>query len=151
MKLKEKIKADLIVSMKERNAEKSSVIRMLIAGIDNKEISLRKDGEGELTDDQVSEVVGSEVKKRKDSIEAFEQGDREDLAEKEKSEIKFLEKYLPEQLSEEEVEKIVKEVIDSMGEVSQADFGKVMGQVMGRLKGKADGNMVQIAVKKLLL
>ncbi len=150
MNLREEIKTDLIASMKEKNSEKSSVIRMLITSIDNKEISIRKGGEGELKDNQVLEVVSSEVKKRKDSIEAFVQGGREDLAEKERSEIKFLEKYLPEQLGAEEVEKIVKEVVDSMGEVSQADFGKVMGVAMGRLKGKADGNMVQAAVKKFL-
>lgn len=150
MNLKEKIKEDLVASMKEKNAEKSSVLRMLITGIGNKEISLRKGDRKELDDSQVVEVVLSEVKKRNDSIEAFTQGNREDLAEKERQEIKILEKYLPEQLGEEEVEKIVREVVDLIGAASQNDFGRVMGQVMAKLKGKASGNMISATVKKVL-
>jgi hypothetical protein len=145
-KLLEQINNDLKAAMKSRDAETLSVLRMLIAAARNKEITLRKDGEAELNDEQVVEVAASEIKKRKDSAEAYIVGGRQELADKESAEIKILEKYLPEQMSDEELEKVVKEVVDSGAD----NFGKVMGQVMARVKGKADGVKVGEMVKKLL-
>lgn len=135
-----------------KSAEVVSVLRMLVAAMHNKEITLRKKGEAELTDEQVIETIASELKKRRDSIEAYLAGGRQDLADKETSEIKILEKYLPEQMSDEELEKVVREVVASGADnlPAQAGFGKVMGQVMARVKGKADGGKVGEIVKKIL-
>ena len=132
--------------MMAKDAETLSTLRMLIAAARNKEITLRKDGQAELTDEQIIEVVASEIKKRKDSVEAYTAGGRQELADKESAEIKILEKYLPEQMSDSELEKVVKEVIAG----GATDFGRAMGQVMGKVKGKADGNKVGEMVKKLL-
>jgi len=145
-KLLAQINDDLKEAMKGKDAATLSTLRMLIAAARNKEITLREGGEAELTDEQIIEVVSSEIKKRRDSAEAYTSGGRPELAEKETAEIATLQKYLPAQLSDEELEKIVKEVIASGAD----NFGKVMGQVMARAKGKADGGKVGELVKKLL-
>jgi len=145
-KLLEKISQDLKAAMIAKNAAVLSTLRMLIAAARNKEITLRQGGEAELSDEQVIEVVASEIKKRKDSIEAYAAGGRPELADKESAEIKVLEKYLPAQLSDEELEKIIKEVIVA----GATDFGRAMGQTMAKVKGKADGAKVGEMVKKLL-
>ncbi|MBI4778994.1 GatB/YqeY domain-containing protein [Candidatus Falkowbacteria bacterium] len=153
-KLLEQINSDLKAAMIAKDAFSLSVLRMLIAAMRNKEITLRKDGKAELADEQVSEVIGSEVKKRRDSAEAYSRGGRPELADKENAEIKILEKYLPEQLSDEELEKVVKEIIAAAGAgnlpAGEAGFGKVMGRVMERVKGKADGGKAGDIVKKIL-
>src|SRR3989339_788203 len=136
------INNDLKQAMRDKKALELSVLRMLLASLKNKKIELIVP---ELNDDQVVMVIKTEVKKRKDSVMAYKNGNREDLAEK-----KILEKYMPEQMGEEEVEKIVKETIDSMGEVTMQDFGKIMGAVMNKTKGQADGNAVSAIVKKIL-
>ncbi len=148
--LQQQINNDLKQAMRNKQEQEVSVLRMLMSAIKNKEIALRKGGDVSLTEEQIIEVLTSEIKKSKDSIIAYKQGDRQDLAEKEKREIKIIEKYLPEQMSDEEIEKVVKEVVDSMGDVGIKDFGKVMGQVMPRVKGKADGGRVSEIVKKVL-
>lgn len=145
-KLLEQINQDLKQAMINKDAALLSALRMLIAAMRNKEITLREGGKAELTDEQAVEVVASEIKKRRDSVLAYEQGGRPELAEKENSEIKILEKYLPEQMSDEELEKIVAEVIAG----GASDYGRAMGQVMAKVKGKADGAKVGEMVKKLL-
>ncbi len=145
-KLVEQINSDLKAAMIAKNAEELSVLRMLIAALRNKEITLRSGGAAELTDEQVLEVLASEVKKRRDSVEAYTSGGRPELAAKETSEIKILQKYLPEQMTDEELEKVVREVMAA----GATDFGRVMGQVMAKVKGKADGGKVSEMVKKLL-
>lgn len=147
MSLREKINDDLKSAMKGREAEIVSVLRMLLSAVKTKEISLRKGEEVNLNDEQIIEVIRSEIKKRNDSISAYEQGGRADLADKEKGEIKILEKYLPPSLSDEEIEKIVKEEVEASAE---KDFGRVMGKVMAKLKGKADGGKIGEMVKKVL-
>ncbi len=150
-KVNDQIKEDLKQAMRGKDELALSVLRMLVGAIRNKEISLRETGaEVELSDEQVQEVIKSEVKKRNDAIGSYESGGRADLAEKEKNEVKILEKYLPPQLSEEEIEKEVRELIAGLGEVGPSDFGKVMGQAMAKLKGRADGGKVTAAVKKVL-
>lgn len=103
-----------------------------------------------LTDEEVIEVISSEIKKRKEAILGFEKGERKELAEKEKSEMEVLEKYLPEQLSEEEIERLVKEAIEEVGAEDIKDMGKVMAALMPKVKGKADGSVVSRIVKELL-
>lgn len=146
--LLDQIKLDLKDAMQAKDTLKLSVLRMLIASIRNKEISLRKGDDVVLSDEQVMEVLSSEVKKRKDSIESYVSGNREDLADVEKLEIEILSKYLPEQLSEEELEKIVEDVIKSKSENKTVLFGAIMGEVMSRVKGRVDGNIVSAMVKK---
>jgi uncharacterized protein YqeY len=145
--LKESIANDLKEAMKNKQAETVSTLRLLLSAIKTKEIALREGEEVILNDEQVAEAIRSEIKKRNDSISAYEQGGRQDLAQKEKNEIKILEKYLPPSLSGEEIEKIVREEIGAMEE---KDFGRVMGKVMARLKGKAEGGKISELVKKVL-
>jgi len=148
MTLKEKIKADLVAAMKAKEEKKLGVLRMLSSAIQMKEISLRKGEDVELSDDQVMEVISGEMKKRKDSIEAFEKGGRSELAENEKEEMNILEKYLPEQMPDEELESIVKSAVEAAG--TGANFGAVMGKIMPLVKGKADGNRVSAVLKKVI-
>lgn len=148
--LLDQIKVDLKEAMKAKEELRLSVLRMMISAIRNKEIALRKGEDIVLNDEQVLEVITSEVKKRKDSIESYVGGGREDLAEIEKNEIDVLAKYLPEQLSDQELEKIVDDVIKSKSENSTVVFGAIMGEVMSRVKGRADGSAVTAIVKKKL-
>lgn len=148
MNLFDKINEDLKQAMRDRDAFRLSVLRMLVAALKNKKIEMGQDTE--MSDDLILSVLKSEVKKRRDSIVSYLEGKREDLAQKEKSEVEILEKYMPEMMSEEEIEKIVKEVIASVGATGPADFGKVMGAAMGKTKGQADGNVVSKVVKKSL-
>ena len=136
--------------LKEKQPDKVSTLRMLVAALRNKEIALRKGSEVELSEEQVIEVISSEMKKRRDSIESYEQAGREDLVNKEKAELEILSVYMPAQLSDEDLEKIIEEVVNSAGEVTIKDFGKIMGQAMAKVKGKADGNKVGEIVKKVL-
>ena len=148
--LLDQIKVDLKEAMKAKEVLRLSVLRMMITAIRNKEIALRKGEDVVLSEEQVLEVVTSEVKKRKDSVESYVDGGREDLAEIEKNEIEVLAKYLPEQLSDEEIEKIVDDVIKSKSENTTVAFGAIMGEVMSRVKGKVDGTAVTAIVKKKL-
>ena len=142
----QKINNDLISAMKSKQKLELAVLRMVFAAMKNKKIALGN--KEDLTDEQVLEVVKSEAKKRKDSVAEYTRGNRQDLVDKELSEIKIIEKYLPEQMSKEDVEMVVKEVIESLGEVSMKDFGNIMSQVMAKLKGQADGSVVSVAVKE---
>jgi len=116
---------------------------------DFKEEEIEK--ESQLTDQEIIDVISSEIKKRKEAILEFEKGKREDLAEKEKAEIGILQKYLPEQLSEEDLKKLAKEAIDKVGAKESKDMGKVMAELMPQVKGRAEGSEVNRIVKKLLI
>lgn len=148
MNLKEKITANLLASMKAKDEVKVSVLRLLKAAISKFEVS--GDKKKEASDDDVLQIIGREVKQRKDSVEAFVKGGREDLAAKEKAEMKILQTYLPAQMSEEEVSEVVKQVMSQTGASLKADFGRVMGAVMGKVKGKAEGQVVSRVVSALL-
>lgn len=136
--------------MRDKDKKIVAALRMLLSALKNKEISLRAGGEAELTDEQTIGVVKSEVKKRRDSIEAYRQGQRRDLAQKEEEEITILQKYLPKELDPKEIEKAVRKVIGSQKGATAANFGQIMGRAMAKLKGKADGNQVSQIVKKIL-
>ena len=150
MSLKQSILDELKSAMKQKDTERLRVLRSLKAKILEKEISERKGGEAELSDDQVVEVLMKAAKQRKESIEQFEKGDRKDLADKERAELDIIEEFLPQMMSEEEVRADVKKQIGELGASSMADMGKVMGVMMGRLKGKAEGSMVSRIVKEEL-
>ncbi len=133
-------------ALKSGDKARLGVLRMTLAQLKDERIRLQK----ELTDEDVIRILAKGVKSRKDSVESYRSGGREDLAEKEAFEISVLEQYLPEQMSEEDVRAVVAEVIRQTGAASMKDMGKVMGPAMTRLKGKADGKMVQDIVRALL-
>ena len=146
---KQELKDELKQSMLAKNELKTSVIRFVLSGITYYEIN--KGGAGyEATNEDVLAVIQKEVKQRKDSIDQFQKAGRQDLVDKEKSELTLLEQYLPAQMGEDEVKKLVDEAIAQTGAKSMADIGKVMGALMPKVKGKADGNMVSSLVKSSL-
>jgi hypothetical protein len=147
--LKQKLKEELKHSILARDEIKTSTLRMLLSAITYYEI--QKGGAGyEATDEDVISVIQKEVKQRKDSIEQFRSGGREELAQKEQQELELLQKYLPKQLSEDEISKIVDEAVRQTGVTSPEDIGKVMGVVMPKIKGKADGAVVSKIVRERL-
>mgnify|MGYP000209315572 FL=1 len=150
MAIKDQIMADLKQAMKDKEQDKLRVLRSLKSKLLEREISERKDGEGELSDEQTIEVLMKAAKQRKESIEQFEKGDRSDLADAEKDELEIINSYLPKMLSEEEVRDIAKEKIEEMGAEDMSDMGQVMGALMQELKGKAEGSVVSKVVKEEL-
>jgi len=132
--------------MKAKDGTRVSVLRFLMAAVKYREIEIKDS----LDDEQVLQEIVSSAKKRRESIEAFRDAGREDLAVKEETELAVLEEFLPEQLSVEEVGKIVQEAVISTGASSPSDMGKVMKEVMPRVRGKADGKMVNQIVKETL-
>lgn len=143
--LKEQIDADLKAAMHAKDQVTLDTLRMLRARIKNEEIAKGKD----FADEEIVSVIGSEVKKRKDSVTAYTEGNRPELAAKEQTEIAVLQKYLPEQISEDEVRKTIEETLS--GQTFQAsDFGKAMALVMPKLKGRADGSLISKILKEKL-
>ena len=137
---------DLRNSLKNRNGVVTSTLRLLISEIKNARIAKGKD----LTEEEITSVVQKSAKQHKESIEAFEKANRDELVDREKAELEVLKKYLPEQITSQEVERIVDEVISQTGAATIVDIGKVMAGVMGKLKGQADGNLVSEIVKTKL-
>jgi uncharacterized protein YqeY len=133
--------------MKAKDKDRLQVLRSLKAKLQEKEIAERKDGEATLSEEQSVSVLMKAAKQRKESITQFEEGDRQDLADKEKMELAIIEEYLPKMMSEEEVREVVSKKITDMGASGPQDMGKVMGPIMGMLKGKADGGLVSKVVK----
>jgi len=150
MSIKASILDELKSAMKQKKADRLRVLRSLKAKILEKEISERKGGESELSDEQVIEVLMKAAKQRKESIDQFEEGGRDDLVEKEKMELEIIEEFLPEMMDEDEVRSAVQEQIDAMGASTMQDMGKIMGVMMGKLKGKAEGSLVSRIVKEEL-
>ena len=143
--LKEQIDQNLKEALRSRDAVAADTLRMLKARIKNEEIAKGK----EFGDEDIVSVIGSEVKRRKDSVVAYTEGGRPELAQKEQAEIDLLQKYLPEQLSEAEVSAIIDETLAGQS-VAAADFGKAMGLLMPKLKGKADGSVISKILKEKL-
>ncbi|HEU4528626.1 MAG TPA: GatB/YqeY domain-containing protein [Actinomycetota bacterium] len=144
--LKERIRSELTAAMKAGDKMKLGTLRMLTTAIVNRE----KEVLHELSDDEVREVASREVKRRTESIEAFERGDRPDLVAKETAERDLLAAYAPEQLSDEQVDALIDEAIAATGATSVKEMGKVMGAVMGRARGAVDGAAVQAKVRARL-
>ena len=146
MHLKERLMEDMKDSMKKGEQIRLSAIRMVRAGIKNKEIELGR----ELKDEDVVGVITSAIKQRKDSYTQFLNANRMDLAEKEKKEIEVLSIYLPEQMGEDEIKKRLREIISETGAATSKDIGKVMKILMPELKSKADGNLVNKIAREML-
>lgn len=146
MGLRENIDANLKVALKSGAKDKVSTLRMLNAALKNKQIDKRRP----LTEEEVVETVRSLIKQRKDSIEQFAKGGRQDLVDKETAEVAVLEAYLPQQLSREEVEVLVRDAIAQTGAQGAKDMGKVMKALIPMIAGRADGRLVSELVKHAL-
>jgi|SRR3990167_10137126 len=149
MNLRDKVELDLKKALKLGDATVVSTLRFLLSAIKYREIELMS--KPSLDDAGVVEVIAKQVKSHKESIEAFKKGNRPELVEKEESELKILESYLPIQLNEVEVRQIVSDLINQMKKDSQPlEFGSVMKQAMGKLKGQVEGNVVKKVVEEIL-
>jgi len=152
--LKKDIQTATVEAMKSKDAFVVGTLRMLSAAIISKEkdkkFKEKIEGDAQLTEEEVVDVVSSEIKKRKDAIVLYNQGNRPELAERESKEIEILKKYLPEQLSAEVVKKMIEESIAKTGAGGMKDMGKVMADLSPKVKGKADGGEVSKIVKELL-
>lgn len=148
--LKDQLRTDLTASIKGRDALRSSTLRMVLTAITNAEVAGKQ--ARELTDDDVITVLGAEAKKRREAAEAFDAGNRLELAQKERDEAKILAHYLPEQLTADEIQAIVTAAVESVGAAGQGMkfMGKVMGVVTPQVKGKADGGVIAAEVKAQL-
>ena len=152
MTIRERLDADLKEALKAKQSARVGCLRMLKAKILEREVELRTTrGVGHrLEDDEVREVLTAYAKQRRDSIESFRAGGREDLVAKEEAELELVLAYLPRQLGPEELERIVVEAVAEAGATSAADLGRVMKLVMPRVKGVADGKLVNRIVREKL-
>ena len=148
--LKDRLRSDLTASMKARDALRSSTLRMVLTAVTNAEVAGKE--ARELSDDDVLTVLTSEAKKRREAAEAFEAGNRPELAQKERDEAAVLAEYLPEQLSADEVRALVASTIEQLGVAGDGmkAMGRVMGALQPQVKGRADGGVVAAEVKKAL-
>ena len=147
MNLKEKIISDMTAAMKASDKLRTSTLRMVKAALQNREIEKG----GALDDDELMKLLRSLVKQRRDSVEQYEKGGRQDLVDKEKTEIKVIEAYLPQAASQEEIEQAVAAAIAETGATSMKDMGKVMKATQALVAGKnADGRTVSEIVKTKL-
>jgi len=147
MTLKDKIISDMTAAMKAKDAARTSTLRMVKAAIMHRE----KEGGGELTDEDVTKLLRSQVKQRRDSVEQYQKAGRQELVDKEAAEIAVIEEYLPQAASEAEIEQAVSAAVAETGATSMKDMGAVMKAAMAKLAGKnADGKLISETVKKKL-
>jgi uncharacterized protein len=146
MALKERLDAELKTAMREKDTLKLSVIRMLKSAVKYREIEVMKP----LDDAGVLAVLGSEIKRRRDSVEQYRAGNRQDLVDKEEAEIAILQAYLPAQLSEDELRAKVDAAVASTGAKGPKDMGAVMKALLPDVQGRADGKVVSEMVKSRL-
>ena len=147
MSLRDRLTEDLKLAMKARDQLRMDVIRMIKAAVLNKEVEIKKD----LDDAEMSRIMTTMIKQRKESVEQFEKGQRAELAAKERQEISIIEAYLPKALSPEEFDRTVDAVIRESGATSAKDMGAVMKAVMARLAGQpVDGKQVSDLVRSKL-
>jgi uncharacterized protein YqeY len=147
MSLKERITSDMTAAMKSKEAARLSTLRMVKAAVQNREIEKG----GELTDEELTKLLQSLVKQRRDSVEQYDKAGRAELSEKERAEIVVIEEYLPQAASREEIERAVAEAVAETGASSMKEMGAVMKAALSKLAGRnADGRIVSEAVKAKL-
>jgi uncharacterized protein YqeY len=144
--LADKVRADMTAAMKAQEKERLSTLRMLQSAMKNEQINVGH----ELSDEEAMSVIRKAMKQRLDSIEQYTNAGRNELADKERSEMELLKTYLPPELTEEEIETGIREIIASTGAQSKKDMGKVMKEATARFKGRVDGKKVQELVQRLL-
>ncbi len=146
MSMKERLMEDLKYSMKNKDTIRKNTITMIRAAIKQKEV----DDKVELDDDGIIEIISKQLKEKKNAIEDFKKGQRQDLVEQTEKEMEILLEYLPKQLSEDEIREIVADTIKKVNATSMKDMGLVMKSVMPKIKGRADGNTVNKIVREIL-
>ncbi len=144
--MKDKLNAEFRQAMRDKDTLRRSVLRMVLAAVQNAEIARRS----ELSDGDVLGILSKEVKQHEESIQAFKEGNRLDLMEKEQAELAILLEYLPKQLSREEIIAEAKQAIEEVGAQGPRDKGKVMPKIIAKLKGQADGKEINDIVTELL-
>jgi uncharacterized protein len=146
MTILERIDTDLQAAMKQKNELELSTLRLIRSAMKNKQIDL---GHAP-TDEEAQAVMKTQVKQYQDALSDFEKAGRLDLAERQKSEIDIVKRYLPEAMPADDLERVVREAVASSGSTSASDVGKVMGIAMKAVAGRADGNVVRTIVQRLL-
>ncbi len=146
MTLSERLEAAMRDAMRARDEMRTQTLRMAMAAAHNQKIAKGRD----LTDEEVVDVLGKQVKQRRESIAMYRDAGRDDRAATEEAEAAILAEFLPEQLSEAEVEGLARQAIVSTGATSTADLGRVMGALSPQTKGRADGRLVSEVVRRLL-
>ncbi|MBN1829468.1 MAG: GatB/YqeY domain-containing protein [Deltaproteobacteria bacterium] len=146
MAITERIESDMVKAAKAKDKGALSAIRMIKTALHNREIDLKRS----LDDGETLQVLSSLVKQRRDSIEQFGKGGRQDLVEKEERELAIIQGFMPDQMSETEISAIVEKAVAEVGAVGMKDMGKVMKALMPAVTGRADGKLVSEMVKKLL-
>ena len=164
MNIKDKLQSEVKEALKSGNSHKRTLLGMVLSSIKNRELEKRgkiiktepdmakdeAEEQSKLNDEEVIEVLSSEIKKRKDAMDQFEKGGRPELAEGERKEAEMLMVYMPEQMSEDEIRTEVKKTIEETGAKDVKEMGKVIGAIMAKIKGKADGQTVNRLVKEEL-
>ena len=146
MPLKEQLSDDLKNAMRQGDALRRTTIRFVLSAIHNDEIARQKD----LDEDGVIQVLTKQAQQRRDSIEAFQDANRQDLVDKEQAELEIIAAYLPERMTEDEVREVVRQVLSDSGASGPQDMSKVMGRLMPKVRGRADGKMVSTMVNEML-
>lgn len=146
MAFKSRLAEEMKDALRSGDKVRLGALRLLLASVKNREVEIGR----EVTDDEFIQVVASEVKRRKEAIEAYERAARKDLLDRERREQEVLEAYLPEQMSEEDVRALVEEAVSATGAAGPGDLGKVMGYVMGKAKGRVDGGTINAMVRERL-
>ncbi len=144
--LSEKIRSDMLDATRARNNVLRDTLRLMVAAIENGRIDAGHD----LSDDEVVRVLQKEAKQRRESIEEYRKGNREDLVDQEQQELDIIQTFLPQQLGEDEVRQLVEETIAEVGATGSDDLGKVMSPLMKKLDGRADGRAANAIVRELL-
>ena len=151
MSIRKKIEADLQLALKEKNKITISTIRLIIAGIKDKDIAFRsKDNKEGIKEDDIKQLLKKMIKQRNESIEIYKKGNRNDLLDIEKKEVQIISKFLPKQFSEEETNKICKDTINKIGATSVRDMGKVMGILKKNYADVLDFSKAGLILKNIL-
>lgn len=151
MSIRKKIEADLQLALKEKNRITISTLRLIIAGIKDKDIAFRsKDNKEGIKEDDIKQLLKKMIKQRNESIEIYKKSNRNDLLDIEKKEVQIISKFLPKQFSEEETNKICKETINKVGATSVKDMGKVMGMLKKNYADVLDFSRAGLILKNML-
>ena len=151
MSIRKKIEADLQLALKEKNKITISTLRLIIAGIKDKDIAFRsKDNKEGIKEDDIKQLLKKMIKQRNESIEIYKKSNRNDLLDIEKKEVQIISKFLPKQFSEEETNKICKETINKIGATSVRDMGKVMGMLKKNYADVLDFSKAGLILKNIL-
>lgn len=148
--LREDLQKALKESMLNKDTSTVSAVRLIIAGMKEKDVEARGKGQAQASDAELLSMMQGMIKQRNDSIKMYVEGNRQDLADKELSEIKVIEKFLPKQMSEAEIESVLKSIISATGAASMRDMGKVMGELKAKYAGQLDMAKASSMIKSLL-